>query len=154
MSDAHELIDWNKVPEDGPPPLEDFVYGIEVAKATREKSKKGEVQIKLEIKTTHRFGDEPGSLKRKCFDYLNFGSEALFRVRQCCKALNVEPPASRSADDLDEFVSAITGATGYARTRQESYTKNGETKSSVKIDRYLDEDAAAEAAQVMIEAAE
>lgn len=132
---SEEAIDWDKVSEDPPAPLEDGGYMAVIAKAEAKQTKDDKPALGIELHVTQPYGGEPGSLNRKVFDTVTFTAEAAFRAKQLATATGVTPPRSTGFDAINDFAQALVGCTVWIKTRRNTF----QGKTNAKVDVYVPE---------------
>lgn len=140
---SEESVDWDNIGTEPPPPLEVGVYKAIVTKAEPEKTSTGKPALKIELLVQEAYGGEGLDPARKMFDNVTLTKEAAFRVKQLAAAAGITPPASFAFADAEEFCAALVEADAvWLRSKRSTW----EGKVNHKVDRYLTEEQAAEAA--------
>lgn len=138
---SDEAIDWDKVSDEAPPPPEDGIYAFTITKAEPKPTKESKPMISVTLKLTQRFGGE--AVNSYVFDNCVFTQEGAFRVKNLAKSLDISLPAGTSYGAIEEFCSTLVGAGAYVKTRLGAPYQG---KVSAKVDRYMTEAQAGEAA--------
>jgi hypothetical protein len=144
FEESQEEINWDDVPEDGPPPLRNYVYEGSVAKTEWRKTKDGRPMLSLGINVTGEYGGASFSRPRKVFDQIVISPES-FRAKQCAASAEVPLFTRITVAQLEEFGNALLNARVIFRSKQETY----KGRTSAKVDRYLTEAQAPEAAAAL-----
>ena len=140
---SEESFDWDNVSTEPPPPLEVGIYKAIIVKAEPSPTKEGKPALRLELQVTEIFGGGPLEPPRKMFDNVTFVKEAAFRIKQLAASAGVVPPATSKFADVEVFAAALCDAPCvYLRSKRDTY----QGKTNAKVDRYLTEAQAGEAA--------
>lgn len=133
-------FNYDGVTTDAPAPLPEGLYKARFSAAEPQASKEGKPMIKL---TCEVFEDADGNAlprKRTLIDNMVLSEKALFRIKILAEALDIEPLSDSSVETAEEWCRAIVkaAATGvYVKVKHETYEKNGEEKTAMRADRYL-----------------
>ena len=133
-------FNYDGVSTDAPTPLEPGLYKARIASAEPHATKEGKPMIKLSVEL---FEDADGNaLKptRKITDNVVLTQAALFRVKILSEALDIEPLGDSSVETAEEWCRDIVKAAKegvFTKVKHEQYEKNGEQKTALRIDRYL-----------------
>lgn len=140
---SQESVNWDDVSTEAPPPLPVGIYKALITKAEPSPTKEQKPAVKLELSVDEAYGGAGVDPKRKMFDNVTLTKEAAFRVKQLAAAAGVAPPASFGFADVEAFCAALCDAGPvWLRSKQSTY----EGKTNHKVDRYLTEAQAGEAA--------
>jgi hypothetical protein len=140
---SEESFDWDAVSTEPPPPLEVGIYKAIVVKAEPSPTKDNKPSLKIELSVIETFGAGPLESPRKMFDNVTFVKEAAFRVKQLATAAGVTPPPTSKFADVEAFAQALVESNCvYLRSKRDTY----QGKTNAKVDRYLSEAQAGEAA--------
>lgn len=137
---SNNKFNYDGVSTDAPAPLEPGLYKARIASAEPQATKEGKPMIKL---TAELFEDADGNaLKpfRKVVDNMVLTEKALFRVKILAEALDIEPIDSDAYDVVEAWCRDIVKAAKegvFTKVKHEKYEKNGEEKTALRIDRYL-----------------
>ncbi len=140
---SQETVNWDDVSTEAPPPLANGIYKGLFVKAEPSPTKENKPAIKIELMIDGAYGGDVISPSRKMFDNVTLIKEAAFRVKQLAAAAGVAPPASFGYADVEAFCVALCDA-GPVWLRSKQTTWEG--KTNAKVDRYLTEAQAGEAA--------
>ena len=133
-------FNYDGVSTDAPTLLEPGLYKARIASAEPHATKEGKPMIKLSVEL---FEDADGNaLKpfRKITDNVVLTQAALFRVKILAEALDIEPLGGSSVEEAEEWCREIVKAAKegvFTKVKHEQYEKNGEQKTALRIDRYL-----------------
>lgn len=133
-------FNYDGVSTDAPTPLEPGLYKARIVSAEPHPTKEGKPMIKLSVEL---FEDADGNaLKpfRKITDNVVLTQAALFRVKILSEALDIEALGDSSVEAAEEWCREIVKAAKegvFTKVKHEKYEKNGEEKTALRIDRYL-----------------
>lgn len=151
-TDGDGEIDLTGIDPNGPPPLDDGVYEVEIVEAHAQGSKPKDGKpptpgFSMKLQVTRVAGGIEGSMKRTLFDNVYVTAESAFRVVQLKTALGLEAGGrfSTSFEGISAFCAEILGGRMYVRTKQDEYPK-GSGKLRARVQAYLTEAMAIEAA--------
>ena len=143
---SEESVDWDNVSTEPPPPLAVGIYKGLITKAEPQPTKEHKPAIALQLQISEEYGGSSIEPARKMFDNVTLSKEAAFRVKQLAASAGVEPPATFKFQDVEAFcVSLVEAGAVYLRSKHATF--NGKTNH--KVDRYLTEEQAGEAANAL-----
>jgi len=135
-----EEIDYDKVADGPPPPLEPGVYRFEVAAASAKGTKNDNGALRLELTITGKYGSDE-KIKRRMYDNIVVTLESAWRIKAFAKAVGLQPPKRTGMAALEDFAAEATGAGGWLKSKLEEF----KGKVNHKPDAYLLEDQIQEA---------
>lgn len=142
-----EKLNWDNVDASRtPPPLPRWLYCGEIVKAERgltgENSKnpgQPKVTVQLSIAESYEDAVDVGSGRRRLTETLTFVESAMFRPKQLCEAMGLEPPASTSEDDLDEWIEQLVGENVWFIMSRREETYQGEKSIRNRVEAFVTE---------------
>jgi hypothetical protein len=145
----NESLDFDGVSEEPPGPPEDGLYQLTITKAELEPTKDGAPGVGYELHIDRAYDGDPSKIDGKAlnlrFQKLTFKKEALFRVLNLSRALDIEPPKTNGAEELTAWAEQLVGRQVWARLKQR-VRYNDKTKKDAAVDRFFTEAGVAEAA--------
>jgi hypothetical protein len=133
---------WDEVSTEAPKPLDPALYHGEIVSAEAAQTGTGKPAVKLEVSAKGLFQGDDLPSERKLFDTVVITREAAFKVKQLAQATGVEPPKSNAFEAVSELADSLVGQPVVFKTKIESYKKDGENRTTHRIERYLTTDQA------------
>lgn len=133
-------FNYDGVSTDAPAPLEPGLYKARIASAEPHATKEGKPMIKLSVELFEDANGEALKPFRKVTDNVVLTQAALFRVKILSEALDIEPLGGSSVEEAEDWCREIVKAAKegvFTKVKHEKYEKNGEEKTALRIDRYL-----------------
>lgn len=127
-------IDWDAVDTEAPKPLAVGVYKAKITKAEPRETSKGDPGASLQFKVFEAY-DSDEELNRKCFDNLTFTQDGAFRAKMICEALDIDPPATSSFEDVSGFCEELEGCEIWVHLIHNTY----QGRTSNRIIQYIAE---------------
>jgi hypothetical protein len=146
---SNESIDLDNVSDEPPGPPDDGVYAATITRAEPEPTKKNDPGVGLDLRLDGDVYGNEGCLEGKSrnirFQKITFSKEALFRLKNLCKSLGINPPANTGFEAIKDWCEELVGQRVFVRTKKRP-RMNDKSKVDAAIDRYFTEQQAQEAA--------
>jgi hypothetical protein len=148
-------LDLSDVSDQPPGPVDVGVYCCTITKAEAEATSKGDPAIKMDLHIERAYSGDPaavdGRVRNLRFETISFKKDALFRLKQLCLALGVEPPRSTGYQVLCDWAADLVGKEVWVKTRLKARydaaaKKADPDKKDAAVDRYMTEATAADVA--------
>jgi hypothetical protein len=130
-----EDLNWDEVSDGPPPPPEDGIYRVAVAKAEPSATGKGDPAVSLQLTLIAQHGSDK-KVKGRLYDKPMLSGEAIFRTKQLARVAGVALPKNNGFDAVSEFANELVGCEFWVRTKQQPY----DGKVNAKVDMYISDD--------------
>lgn len=136
-----QKLDYSDVNTEALPPLEPGLYRAKITEAKLQPTKKGDPMVVI---TAEVFEDGAGNTipKRTLRDNVVLTDKAKFRTKILANALDIPPLEELDEEPAQDFCKEVVTAAKdgvWIRVKHEQYEKDGETRTAMRVARYLSE---------------